>query len=154
MTILTAQLKAKEHSYVSILSIVLNTSFSIFFMLYFSLTYMGRVYGIIISQIVIVLLLFKICKHTFSTNFSIKMLKKSFKYAIPFYPIMLLGLSQNYLDKTILSSSKGNASLAHYSVGISFANKGTIGVLTAFAACISPPSQHNKIFAPLMIWAV
>ena len=29
------------------------------------------------------------------------MLKKSFKYAIPYYPIMLLGLSSNYLDKTI-----------------------------------------------------
>ena len=122
MTILTAQLRAKEHSLISVLFIVLNTSFSIFFMLWFSLTYMGRVYGIIISQLITVLLLFKICINTFSLNFSFKMIKKSFKYAIPFYPIMLLGLSQNYLDKTILSSSKGNASLAHYSVGISFAN--------------------------------
>ena len=122
MTILTAQLKAKEHSYVSILFMVLNTSFSIFFMLYFSLTYMGRVYGIIISQLITVLFLFKICRNTFSFNFSFKMIKKSFKYALPFYPIMLLGLSQNYLDKTILSSSKGNASLAQYSIGLSFAN--------------------------------
>ena len=122
MTILTALLRAKEHSLISILFMVLNTGFSIFFMLYYSLTYMGRVYGIIISQLVIVLILFKICKHTFSFNFSIKMLKKSLKYAIPYYPIMLLGISQNYLDKTILSSSKGNASLAQYSIGINFAN--------------------------------
>ena len=35
---------------------------------------------------------------------------------------MLLGLSQNYFDKTILSSSKGNASLAQYSIGISFSS--------------------------------
>ncbi|SVA90711.1 uncharacterized protein METZ01_LOCUS143565, partial [marine metagenome] len=28
---------------------------------------------------------------------------------------------------------------------VSLANKATIGVLTAFAECIRPPSQHNKI---------
>ena len=44
------------------------------------------------------------------------------KYSIPFYPIMLLGVSQNYLDKTILSSSKGNASLGQYTIGIKFCN--------------------------------
>ena len=74
------------------------------------------------SQLITVLILFIICKNTFSFNFSFKMIKKSFKYAIPFYPIMLLGLSQNYLDKTILSSSKGNASLAQYNIGLNFAN--------------------------------
>ena len=122
MTILTAQLRAKEYSVISVLFTVLNTGFSIFFMLWFSLTYMGRIYGIISSQLITVLILFMICKNTFSFNFSFKMIKKSFKYAIPFYPIMLLGLSQNYLDKTILSSSKGNASLAQYNIGLNFAN--------------------------------
>ena len=122
MTILTAQLRAKEYSVISVLFTVLNTGFSIFFMLWFSLTYMGRIYGIMSSQLITVLILFMICKNTFSFNFSFKMIKKSFKYAIPFYPIMLLGLSQNYLDKTILSSSKGNASLAQYNIGLSFAN--------------------------------
>ena len=38
-----------------------------------------------------------------------------------YYPIMLLGVSQNYLDKTILSSSKGNASLGQYTIGVNFA---------------------------------
>jgi len=122
MTLLTAQLKAKEHSIISILFIILNTFFSVFFMLYFSLTFMGRVYGIIVSQLIAVIILFKICSNTFSFNISFKMLKESLKYAIPYYPIMLLGISQNYLDKTILSSSKGNASLAQYSIGINFAN--------------------------------
>ena len=120
MTLLTAELKAKQHSYLSILFISLNSAFSIFFMSYYDLTYMGRIYGIILSQFIVAAILIKICFHTLSLNFSIQMLKKSFKYALPYYPIMLLGLSQNYLDKTILSSSKGNASLAQYSIGINF----------------------------------
>tara|TARA_B110000971_G_scaffold221097_1_gene266885 strand:+ start:168 stop:1667 length:1500 start_codon:yes stop_codon:yes gene_type:complete len=122
MTLLTAELKAKQHSYLSILFISLNTALSIFFMLYYDLTYMGRIYGIILSQLMVCIILVKICFHTISLSFSIQMLKKSFKYALPYYPIMLLGLSQNYLDKTILSSSKGNASLAQYSIGINFSS--------------------------------
>ena len=120
MTLLTAELKAKQHSYLSILFISLNSAFSIFFMSYYDLTYMGRVYGIILSQFIVAAILIKICFHTISFQFSVKMLKMSFKYALPYYPIMLLGLSQNYLDKTILSSSKGNESLAQYTIGINF----------------------------------
>ena len=120
MTLLTAESKAKQHSYLSILVISLSTVFSIFFMTYYDLTYMGRIYGIILSQLMVCIIIVKICFHTISFQFSVKMLKKSLKYALPYYPIMLLGLSQNYLDKTILSSSKGNASLAQYSIGINF----------------------------------
>jgi O-antigen/teichoic acid export membrane protein len=120
MTLLTAELKAKQHTYLSILFISLNSAFSIFFMSYYDLTYMGRVYGIILSQFIVAAILIKICFHTISFQFSVKMLKMSFKYALPYYPIMLLGLSQNYLDKTILSSSKGNESLAQYTIGINF----------------------------------
>jgi O-antigen/teichoic acid export membrane protein len=122
MTLLTAELKSKQHSYLSILFISLNSALSIFFMTYYDLTYMGRIYGIILSQLMVCIIIVKICFHTISFQFSVKMLKKSLKYALPYYPIMLLGLSQNYFDKTILSSSKGNASLAQYSIGISFSS--------------------------------
>lgn len=122
MTLLTAESKAKQHSYLSILFISLSTVFSIFFMTYYDLTYMGRIYGIILSQLMVCIILAKICFYTLSFQFSVKMFKKSLKYALPYYPIMLLGLSQSYLDKTILSSSKGNASLAQYSIGISFSS--------------------------------
>ena len=122
MTLLTAQLRAKEHALFSILLITLNTAFSIFFMSYYSLSYMGRIYGIITAQLITLVLLLRSCSNTFSFLISVKMLKKSFKYAIPYYPIMLLGLSSNYLDKTMISSSRGNAALGQYSVGVSFAN--------------------------------
>lgn len=36
-------------------------------------------------------------------------------------PQMALGLSQNYLDKSILSFSKGSSSLGYYSLGVNFA---------------------------------
>ena len=35
-------------------------------------------------------------------------------------PQMFLGISQNYLDKSILSYSKGASSLGYYSLGVNF----------------------------------
>lgn len=121
MTLLTAQVRAKEHSIMTILYMLISSLLSMSFMFFFSLTYMGRIYGIILSQILSIIVLLILCKSLFTIKLSYKLFKKSFRYSLPYYPIMLLGLSQNYLDKTILSSTKGTKSLAQYSIGINFA---------------------------------
>ena len=121
MTLLTAQVRAREHSIITILYMIISSISSVSFMFFFSLTYMGRIYGIIFSQILSVIILLILCRRLFTIKLSYKLFKKSFLYALPYYPIMLLGLSSNYLDKTILSTSKGNSSLAQYSIGINFA---------------------------------
>ena len=120
LILLTAEVRAKEHSVITIMYYLLNSGLSVFIMLVFSLTFMGRIYGIIISQTISILVLIYLCKDLFFPKLS-KLFLKSMKYSIPFYPIMLLGVSQNYLDKTILSSSKGNASLGQYTIGVNFA---------------------------------
>tara|TARA_Y100000741_G_scaffold348185_1_gene316137 strand:+ start:1389 stop:2888 length:1500 start_codon:yes stop_codon:yes gene_type:complete len=121
MTLLTAQVRAKEHSILTILYYILNSGLSILIMLIFSLTFLGRIYGIIISQVISISILIYLCKNLFYPKLSKKFFLKSMRYAIPFYPLMILGVSQNYLDKTILSSSKGNASLGQYTIGVNFA---------------------------------
>jgi len=54
---------------------------------------------------------------------------------------------------TSFLSNRGKAQLelVNCICGASLAKRGTIGVLTALAACIRPPSQDNKILACLMI---
>ena len=90
-------------------------------MLVFSLTFLGRIYGIIfISNYFNIDFNIFMQRFIFSKTIK-KFFLKSMKYSLPFYPIMLLGVSQNYLDKTILSSSKGNASLGQYTIGVNFA---------------------------------
>ena len=121
MTLLTAQVRAKEHSFITVIYYLLNSGFSVFIMLVFSLTFMGRIYGVIISQVISISILIYLCRNLFYPKLSKKFFFKSMRYAIPFYPLMILGISQNYLDKTILSSSKGNASLGQYTIGVNFA---------------------------------
>ena len=120
-TLLTAELKSLQFAAITISNVLLNTLFSIYFMTDYNLTYMGRVYGIVLSQIIILLVLLFICKRTLSFNFSYPSLKRSIRLTLPMIPNMALGLSQNYLDKTILSYSKGAATLGNYSLGINFA---------------------------------
>lgn len=120
-TLLTAELKSLQFAGITIINVILNTLFSIYFITEYNLTYMGRVYGIIFSQLIVLLVLLVMCKHTFSFSFSFANLKKSIKLTAPMIPQMGLGLSQNYLDKTMLSYSKGAAALGNYSLGINFA---------------------------------
>ena len=61
MTLLTAQVRAKEHSIITLIYYLLNSGFSIVIMLVFSLTFMGRIYGIILSQIISIILLIYLC---------------------------------------------------------------------------------------------
>ncbi len=121
-TLLTAQLKSIQFAAITISNVVLNTFLSIYFMAEYNLSYMGRVYGIVLSQIIFLLVLLYLCKYTLSFSFSYPSLKKSIRLTSPMIPNMVLGLSQNYLDKTILSHSKGAAALGNYSLGINFAS--------------------------------
>ena len=121
-TLLTAELKSLQFAAITISNVILNTLLSIYFMTEYNLTYMGRVYGIVLSQIISLLILLNICKYTLSFSFSYSNLKKSIRLTLPMIPQMSLGLSQNYLDKTILSYSKGADALGYYSLGINFAS--------------------------------
>jgi O-antigen/teichoic acid export membrane protein len=120
-TLLTAELKSIQFAAITIANIVLNTLFSIYFIIEYNLTYMGRVFGILFSQVIILIVLLAVCKNTLSLRFSFAHLKKSIRLTLPMIPQMGLGLSQNYLDKTILSYFKGAAALGNYSLGINFA---------------------------------
>lgn len=120
-TLLTAQLKAAQFAVVMVSNMVLNSTFSLFFIIKDSLTFLGRVYGILLSQAIIFLVLIILCRNTFILKLSYASLKKSLRLTSPYIPQMFLGLSQNYLDKSVLSASKGTASLGFYSVGVNFA---------------------------------
>ncbi len=121
-TLLTAEQKAVHFSILNILNILLNLIFSLFFIIYFKLTFLGRIYGILISQIIIISLSFLYCKRLIKFTFKKYYLFKSLKFTLPMYPNMVLGLSQGYLDKSLISKINGNASLGFFTIGANFAN--------------------------------
>jgi len=121
-TILTALQKSLSFAFLTIFSSLLNVVFSIYFIISLNLTYIGRIYGIVLSQIVMLFIIIIICRKTLTLNFNFNFFKKSLKLTSPMIPQMALGISQNYLDKSLLSYTKGAASLGFYSLGLNFSN--------------------------------
>ena len=119
-TQLTAEKKAIKFSFIVIFNSLLNLGFSIFLIKKLIDPLMGRVYGILISQAIILIILIYLLKNLFTTKISIQKLLKAIKFSSPYYPNMILGLSQSYLDKTLLSQIKGASSVGFYSLGVNF----------------------------------
>lgn len=119
-TQLTAEKKAIKFSFIVILNSILNLGFSIFLIKKLIDPLMGRVYGILISQAIILIILIYFLKNLFTLKISIQKLLKAIKFSSPYYPNMILGLSQSYLDKTLLSQIKGASSVGFYSLGVNF----------------------------------
>jgi O-antigen/teichoic acid export membrane protein len=119
-TQLTAEKRAVNFSFVVILNSLLNLGLSVFLINTLVNPVDGRVYGILISQLITLLILLYLLKNLFTTELSPKKLVKSIKFSSPFYPQMILGLSQSYLDKTLLTQFKGASSVGFYSIGVNF----------------------------------
>jgi O-antigen/teichoic acid export membrane protein len=119
-TQLTAEKRAKFFSFIVIFNSLLNLGLSIFLINSLPDALDGRIYGIIVSQSITILILLYFLKNLFITKLSINKLVKSIKFSSPYYPQMLLGLSQSYLDKTLLSQLKGASSVGYYSLGVNF----------------------------------
>ena len=119
-TQLTAEKKAKFFSFIVIFNSLLNFGLSIYLINKLSNPLDGRIYGIIASQCVSLLILLFYLKDLFTVKLSIHKLVKSIKFSSPYYPQMILGLSQSYLDKTLLSQLRGASSVGFYSLGVNF----------------------------------
>ena len=119
-TQLTAEKKSLKFSFIVILNSLLNLGLSIFLIKKLIDPLMGRVYGILISQAIILIILIYLLKNLFTTKISAHKLIKSIKFSSPYYPNMILGLSQSYLDKTLLSQINGSSSVGFYSLGVNF----------------------------------
>ena len=81
-TQLTAEKKAIKFSFIVIFNSLLNLGFSIFFIKKLIDPLMGRVYGILISQAIILIILISLLKNLFTTKISIQKLLKAIKYGI------------------------------------------------------------------------
>jgi len=119
-TQLTAEKRAVSFSFVVILNSLLNLGFSVFLINKLESPLDGRVYGILISQLITLTILLYLLKNLSTSELSSKKVIKSIKFSSPYYPQMLLGLSQSYLDKTLLSQTRGASSVGFYSIGVNF----------------------------------
>ena len=82
----------------------------------------GRIFGGIISFLLIIPLVFYSQKNNFFFQFKLNDLKKSIKLSLPLVPDTIIGLINNSFDKIILNSFLGLSSLGLYDIANRFSN--------------------------------
>ena len=76
---------------------------------------MARINAIILSQIIILVILFFLTKNLFRFGFSVDRLQKSISLSFPLIPQNLIGIIQTSFDKTMLANFIGTNSVGIYS---------------------------------------
>ena len=111
---------SKTFAFISIFYSVITLSLGIFFVLYYSMTYYARIYGIIISDIIFILILLFIHYKYFSLQWSFKTLKKSLIFSYPQIPLQLINIIQRSFDKTMLTNISGLNNVGYYQIAQNF----------------------------------
>ena len=114
-TLLNAQVKSSHYSIVIVLRSILGIIFSLYFILFKDLTFLARINAIILSQIIILVILFFLTKNLFRFGFSVDRLQKSISLSFPLIPQNLIGIIQTSFDKTMLANFIGTNSVGIYS---------------------------------------
>lgn len=120
ITLLTTQVKSMQYAVVTVLRIIINTAFSFYFIFGQALTYLALIYSILLSQGIIIVILFILTRDLFGLRFSISDLKMSLRLAYPLIPNSMIGLIYSSFDKTMLNKFKGMDSVGYYSFGEKF----------------------------------
>ncbi len=120
--ILVAQTRAKAYSSIKIAQIIINTGISLYLLYICSFTYMARIYAFIATTAILTLVSLFLTKNTFTFKFSLKLFKRSVKFAYPQIPLQIIGILYTSFDKTMLSNYKGLVSVGHYNIGERFSH--------------------------------
>ncbi len=120
--LLSAQTRSRTFTVITTVRVLLNTALSLYFLMFMSMTYMGRIWAVVISQIVANVLLLYFTSSLFRNSFCWVYLKKSLKFCLPQLPLSLMGIAYSTFDRFMLNSYKGVASVGYFDIAEKFAN--------------------------------
>ena len=118
--VIAAQERAYAYISISITRFVFSAAISLYFLIFLELTFMARIYAIIITNILSLILSLYFFQKYFTAYFSIKSLKKSLKFSYPELPITLFGLFISSFSQFFLANVRGLESLGIYSFATKF----------------------------------
>jgi len=119
--LMTAQKKAKIYAMITILMVLLNTGLSLFFIFYYTLTFMAKIYASLITHLILLVILVVYSKEFIRPEFSFDKLKKSIIFSFPLVPRKIIGLAYKSFDKIMLNKYGGLLSVGYYTFGVKFA---------------------------------
>tara|TARA_Y100000741_G_scaffold364496_1_gene355704 strand:+ start:240 stop:1679 length:1440 start_codon:yes stop_codon:yes gene_type:complete len=118
--ILTGQGRSKAFSSIVITRFFSSSILSLHFIVFSSMTFMGRINGLFISNVICFLLALVLLRNNFKLIFSINTLKKSIKFSYPELPLSLFNVIVSSLDKVLLTNLRGLESLGQFNFGARF----------------------------------
>lgn len=121
-SLLMAEKRSQAFSMLTIVRSVGNFLLTTFFIFAYAMTYMARIYGVIYTQIAIVLYLLWATRHLLQWRFSRPLLMKSLKFSYPKLPINVVGMLYSSLDKLLLTNLRGMTEVGYYDFGGKFAS--------------------------------
>lgn len=140
MFIFIAQTRSRAFSTITVAQTIISTAISLYFIYLFSLTYMARIYALMITKGILVLVTVYLTKDLFTNRFSAKLFKESMKFSYPQIPLTLISMIYSSFDKTMLNKYKGLTSVGHYNIGERFA-----GLIKAFMDSI------DRVWSPFFL---
>lgn len=118
---ISAQRRSLAFSVIISLKLILNLGTAAILILFFDLTYMSRIWGLLFSQIAAAAIVMYMCRGSFGPIFSMSLFKKSVAFSLPQLPMSVLGIAGQSLDKTMLSRYVGLAPVGYYDFAIKIA---------------------------------
>ena len=119
--LLTAQEKPIVFGLITVLQMLLNVFFSLYLIFQHSLTYLAKIYGTLMAQGIIMIILIIIFRNFFIFRFSLSNFKISIRFSYPQIPGNIINLAYESFDKVMLNKFTGLESLTHYTFGAKFA---------------------------------
>ena len=118
--IITGQNRSTDYSIIVLLRFILSSILSILLLIYSPMTYMARVYGLLISNAIAFIISLYFFRSHFVIGFSSKLLKRSLRFSYPELPLSLIGLIISSADKLLLTNLRGLESLGYFVFGSKF----------------------------------
>jgi O-antigen/teichoic acid export membrane protein len=128
--LLIPQERAITYSLIQISLASFSMICTIIFILFFSMTFMGRIYGVIITQGTILAILFFLQRKYFIPKLSKRTLIRSLKFSYPTVPGNLLSLGHQSADKIMLTNYNQLDAVGIYQIATKFGEVSKIFINT------------------------
>ena len=112
--LLIPQQRSKAYAIITISASIIAPSLAVFLILGYSMTYYARIYGSILNNFILLIVLLFLQRKFFQLNWSKSSLKRSVAYSYPQIPQEIIGLVHQGFDKTMLTNMKGLNVVGHY----------------------------------------
>ncbi|MBN2057342.1 MAG: polysaccharide biosynthesis protein [Candidatus Saganbacteria bacterium] len=109
--------RAKEYAFFLLMQMILGSAFSLFYVWFFKLSYMGPLWGSLTAVSIVGSILFFRFNVKYAFSFDRKVLFENISYGLQLVPKSFTGIINKYFDKYMLNSMLSLSAVGVYNIG-------------------------------------